>query len=120
MKKDTYEEVINHQETYDDIAFLLKTQSVCIGWTDQAGTHLDILFSLGAKVDGHLQGGVQMYDLFVSIMRVGAFGFKIEKQDTHPGYYGEKLGIGYNTTTEKLAELINGVKKSIARDKIDA
>ncbi len=44
-------------------------------------------------------------------MRVGCFGFESNNTDTNAGYYSEKLRIGGSATSEKLAELINGVKK---------
>lgn len=46
--------------------------------------------------------------MFVSIMRIGAFGFLIDSEK-HSGYIGEKLNLGDNITTEKLIELINGI-----------
>jgi hypothetical protein len=113
MNYDTYGEVINGPETYKGIAEELGSNSVLIGWTDQQGTHFDILFTLHALPYGNnIQGGIQpRTDLFVSIMRWGAFAFEIKDEDTHAGYYSEKLGGGMGSTAEALAELINGVKK---------
>lgn len=113
MNYDTYGEVINGEDTYRNIAQYLKLgQPVLIGWTDEQSTHFDILFTLGAKVIGaNIQGGVRGTDLFISIMRLGAFGFEIEHTATSGGYYAEKLSSYIGTTTsEKLAELFNGVK----------
>lgn len=112
MEYDTYGEVINGEGTYSEIALKLKLDlPVLIGWTDDDGTHFDILFVKDAEVYGTIQGGVKGTDLFVSVMRRGAFGFEIDKTDTHSGYYSEKLGGDMGSTSEKLAELINGVKK---------
>lgn len=118
MKHDEYGEVINDEETYQDIATELiggpnGGRSMLIGWTDQNGTHLDILFTLTAQKHGTVQGGVRGGDLFISIMRWGAFGFSIDEKETHAGYYDEKLGNrgSLGPTAEPLAELINGVKK---------
>lgn len=114
MNFDDYSEVINGEDTYKEIARELgKENNVIIGWTDQEGTHYDILFTFCALKYGSLQGGVKGGDLFVSIMRVGAFGFDIQNEDTAPGYFSEKLHIGGGSTAVKLAELINGVKKNI-------
>lgn len=114
MKTDKYGEVINHKETYQDIADYLRYKAkgkVLIGWTDECGTHFDILFVKDPFIEGNMQGGIKEVYLFVSIMRIGASGFVINDEDTHPGYIGEKLNLGNNITTEKVAELINGVRK---------
>lgn len=112
MNYDNFEEVINGPETYARIAEIINRDgSVLIGWTDGDMTHLDILFTSGVTGFGHFQGGVNPSDIFVSIMRKGAFGFESNSADTHAGYYNEKLGGGMGSTAEKLAELINEVKK---------
>lgn len=115
MTNDEYSEITNSEETYSDIAeFLKKNNSVFVGWTDGDMTHFDILFTYNPLGFGTHQGGVRPTDLFVSIMRIGAFGFEIEHEDTHASYYEEKLAVGLHglgSTGEKLAELINGVKK---------
>ena len=62
-----------------------------------------------------MQGGLAGDDLFVAVMRRGAFGFAIWNQESSAGYVGEKLNLdaGHNETTEKLAELINSVRKEL-------
>jgi len=111
MNKDNYGEVINGEHTYNTIATLLHTgQPALVGWTDEAGTHFDILFTRKAFKEGTVQGGIKWDDLFVSIMRQGAFGFEVENKNTAPGYYMEKLGFTGEETGEKLAELINNIK----------
>lgn len=114
MNKDEYGEVINGEETYNTIATLLHTgQPALIGWTDEDGTHFDILFTRKAFKEGIVQGGIKWDDMFISIMRLGAFGFKVENKDTAPGYYAEKLGYSGTSTTEKLAELFNEIKNRL-------
>lgn len=117
MNQDKYYEVVNGERTYNEIAESLnQNDAVLIGWTDEeetVGTHFDILFTRKAVKTGMVQGGVKGGDLFVSIMRLGAFGFKIENTDTAPGYYMSKLGFSGEHTGEKLAELINEVKKRL-------
>lgn len=119
MNQDEYGEVINGERTYKDIAFhILNERSALIGWTDENGTHFDILFTaLNVSVprDNTIQGGVRSNDLFVSIMRKGAFGFEMAVTNTHPNYYAEKLCVSGEETCTKLAELINGVKKAILK-----
>jgi hypothetical protein len=47
-------------------------------------------------------------------MRVGCFGFEVNKEDIDWGYYDEKLGGRFKlgeTSGQKVAELINGIKK---------
>lgn len=106
--------VINSEKTYEAIAHsLLQLKPVLIAWTDQEGTQLDILLNYMAIKYGPAQGGVRGTDLFVSVMRVGAFGFDAKEKDTHPRYYSEKLGLGSGVTVEKFAELINGIKSKL-------
>ena len=112
MNKDEYGEVINGPETFAQIAIRLKIDKrVLVGWTDQLGTHFDILFVNGTPVEGaNIQGGLRENDLFVSIMRVEAFGFEADKFDTFAGYYAEKLFVS-GRTADELSILINEVKK---------
>lgn len=114
MNYDEWGEIINGENTYKFIAGELGSNALMVGWTDGNGTHFDVLFTLTALFYGtNIQGGLRKNDLFVSIMRRGAFGFEIEHTDTHSGYYDEKLGGGMGSTSEALAELINGVKKHL-------
>lgn len=115
LNEDEYGEIVNGEGTYQGIAEELKSNAVIVGWSDGAGTHLDLLFTLTAlRFGSQIQGGIRpQKDLFVSIMRMGAFGFDPEHTDTHGGYYDEKL-TGFRLGTEcaaKVADLINGVKK---------
>lgn len=113
---DEYGEVINGPRTAAAIAMhLLHGGSALVGWNDGEATHFDILFTLEPFKSGIVQGGLHSgRNLFVSIMRIGAFGFDVSRPDTHPSYYAEKLHLdGPNVTTEKLAELINGIKELI-------
>ena len=90
MNYDKFEEVINGPETYAKIAEILnRDESVIIGWTDEQMSHFDILFWCSPRKTwkfGHLQGGVSPTDLFVSIMRVGTYGFETNHIDTNGGY----------------------------------
>lgn len=115
MNYDEYKEVINGEGTYATIAEeLFEDKAVLIGWTDQDSTHFDIFFKWKADVYGsNIQGGVNKLDLFVSIMRLGAFGFDSEPEDTHPGYVDEKLGGRLGTSAKPLTDLINGVRKHL-------
>jgi hypothetical protein len=110
--QDEFGEVLNSEKTYQAIADSLeKNGSIIFGWTDQAGTHLDVMLVVNPIQVGHLQRGLRWSDLFVSVVGFGTHGFEIDHDDTHYGYIGEKLRLGTNITTEKLAALINGVKK---------
>jgi len=116
VKMDEYNEVINHPDTYQGMAKIIRMfHNIMIGWTDERGSHFDILFVHNPVTpkenNRNFQGGLKSSDLFVSIMRKGSFGFEINNTDTTPEYYGEKLGLGgRNETTIKLAELINNIK----------
>lgn len=114
MNFNKYGEVINGNETYKTIAkYLTYGESALIGWTDEADTHYDILFNYNALSAGFTQGGIKGDDLFISIMRVGAFGFKTDDKKC-PGYIAEKLFNGrLDKSVEKVTELINGVIKEL-------
>lgn len=118
--EDSYGEVINSPATFGAIALALKMkENVMVGWTDEGGSHLDILFTYKAmKFGKHIQGGLSPEkDLFVSIMRVGAWGFAINDTVIYPSYLEEKFRCSFcsfgEPTGEKLAKLINGVKKEL-------
>lgn len=117
--RDSEYEVINTHDNYVRIARLLfnAEKPVLIGWTDQMGTHYDILFTfhrygiIGCQPYTY-QGGISTHDLFVSVMRKGSFGFDVMyDHDTWLScdYVAEKLNLSGGPTTEKVAELINGV-----------
>lgn len=108
FSQDQYEVVTNSEDTYNAVAACLRDHgSVIIAWTDGEGTQFDILFTLKPLQCGPVQGGIRgPSDLFVSIMRIGAFAFELGESDTHPAYYAEKIGVG----GAQLAELINGVR----------
>ena len=115
---DAYGEITNSDETYSAIAYGLDVHgSVIVGWTDGDGTHYDILFAAFPEQFGTLQGGMRgSSDLFVSIMRKGAFGFKCDREKSHPSYIAEKLGLAEysaSSTVAKLADLINGVRRAV-------
>ncbi len=113
-KVNLYDEVINDKGTYKVIAGNLKRGfSTFIGWTDNDSTHYDILFTYGCTGEGCYQRGIRITDLFVSIMSIGSFGFKI---DSHKevGYIAEKLfGSRIDRSVEAVTELINGVLEEL-------
>ncbi len=120
MNYEEYGEVINGQQTYEGIAHILERHPILVGWTDGNGTHLDIMFNKQVVPYGtNIQGGIRPNtDLFVSIMRWGAFAFEISESELHPGYVDEKLGNRGSfgkACSQALAELINGVKKEILK-----
>lgn len=116
MNYDEYNEVINGELTFKNIAENLKNGvSTLIGWSDEEYTHYDILFTYGTDKYGNIQGGIKYNDLFVSIMRIGTFGFKID-QAKYPTYIAEKLfHNNLNNSVEKVTELINGVLLELNR-----
>ncbi len=121
---DKYGVFKNNKKTYEWLAMNLDEYGYqFIAWTDEEMTQFDILFTkLGHPLSmmGPVQGGLQWDYLFVSIMRMGCFGFEIKKNpDTYPSYYEEKLANGSNlgSTAKKLADLINGVRTELAKIK---
>ncbi len=113
--RDEYETVVNNPETYSFIAkALLKDGNILIPWTDGEGSQLDILLNLlFTPAIGPIQGGIESDYLFVSIMRVGAFAFRIGNNETTGDYYSEKLGLTSGATADKLAVFLNGVRKEL-------
>lgn len=112
--RNEYDEIINGEGTYKVIAGnLVQGLSVFIGWTDNVYTHYDILFTYKAMGTGGYQRGLRTSDLFVSIMSVGSFGFKIDS-DKDVGYIAEKLFYGREDESVKaVTELINGIIKEM-------
>ena len=112
MNIDKYGEIINGELTYKQIAELLKSgDTVGIGWTDEAYTHLDIVFKLGIEKFGNFQRGIRANYLFVSIISFTSYAFSIENEKLG-GYIQEKLQMN-NDCGDKLKELINGIIKEL-------
>lgn len=112
---DQWNEVINHRDTYSEIAgYLNQGHSVIVGWTDGRGAHHDVLFCKSPTKEGRLQGGLDGgHNLYVAVMRRGAFGFNIDDdKELHPDYVGEKLNVEGDTAIA-LARLISEVKALI-------
>lgn len=119
IKLDEYDTVLNHNDTFETLAAILRTDnSVVFAWTDEQGTQLDILMVIKPIQFGHLQGGMSTNtDLFVGVSRFGMFGFELNGLEKYPTYVGEKLGLGKETnpTTAELAALINGVCRELEK-----
>lgn len=110
--------VINGDKTYKFIKEnITEHGSVLISWTDEIGTHFDILFTYKPEcLDwSSVQGGIKAYYLFVSIMRYSSFAFNTENSDKTADYILDKFQMpeSVRPTAEKLAELINGVIKEL-------
>jgi len=121
-KFDEFTEICNGEDTYGAIAEVLKNQRSCIiGWTDERGSHFDVLFNilpLGfAQRPGTIQKNINIgFDLFVSIMKVGAFAFDISRHNTDFHYIEEKFNFNFGETTGKaLADLINGIRIKLSK-----
>lgn len=107
MNYDKYGEIINGKETYYYIAKALsENKTVGIGWSDQNGTHLDIIFKCGITKYGHFQRGIKSDDLFIFIIGHGAYGFDVYGNEIEPGYLGQKMN---GISLEALTELINKI-----------
>ena len=114
MNYNEYDEVINGKDTYKEIAKnLINSVPTLIGWTDEIATHYDILFDYEVDKNGYVQSGIKENDLFISIMRLGAFGFKTDNKK-YAGYIAEKLFNGrLDSSVEKVTELVNGIIEEI-------
>lgn len=107
---DIYGLVINSDNTYKAIADTLRDMPIVFAWTEQEGTHLDILMVYKPAQVGYLQRGMSAQtDLFVAVSHFGMFGFEINADPKYSGYVAEKLGTGVNVATDALTDLINGV-----------
>jgi hypothetical protein len=116
IDQDEYLTVFNSENTYKCLVDRLKySYPIIFAWTDQEGTQLDILLVYKPRQYGNLQRGMHAAtDLFVAVTGFGMFGFELNGIEKAPSYVGDKLGLGgTNTTTEKLAELINGVCREL-------
>ena len=114
MDFDKYEEVINGENTFKQIAKEAVEYGRCIvGWTDGGYDHRDILFTYKPHKYGNLQRGLRWTYLFISIMDHSSMGFLIEDGDCdntkHDSYIKEKLRLDDNSCNDKICELINGV-----------
>lgn len=115
MNRTKYNEIINGEETYNEIADKLKQNiPVVIGWTDEDYSHFDILFVYKAYREplNYLQRGFKSTDLFVSLLGWGSsYGFEIDREKDK-GYISEKLNV-HGETASKLTKLINEVIKRL-------
>lgn len=114
INENEYKEAINGKDTYKVIARdLLNGSNVFIAWTDNEFTHYDILFTYKAVGNRGFQGGLRPSDLFISVMGIGSFGFKIDTYKS-VGYIAEKIFRGrIDSSVSALTELINGVLKEM-------
>lgn len=117
LNKNQYNEIINGEGTYKVIAGnLSQGLNVFIGWTDNVFTHYDILFTYKALGTGGYQRGLRTSDLFVSIMSIGSFGFKIDT-DKDESYVAEKLFNGrFDISVGAVTRLINGVLTELRKE----
>jgi hypothetical protein len=104
-------DVINSVQTYATVAArLLGGGSIVLGWGDpDALEHFDVLFTLGRYQYGELEEGLHAANtLFVSIMSIGAFGYKLSGVRKSPQYVADTLGLD-RVSASPAADLINGV-----------
>jgi hypothetical protein len=120
---DAVGEVVNTPPTYAAIAAALREdRCALIGWTDNAGSHLDILFTLGPLQCGNNNLGlIGANCLFVSVLGRGcqAFGFDVSspRAPRAPVYVAEKLfGREPDETSIAVTELLNGVVAALFGD----
>ena len=116
MNKDSYEETINGEATYQTIAKeLLKSGKCIIGWTDEGYDHRDIMFVWKPEqLNGNLQRGLRHCSLYVCIMDFSCMGFLIEyarNNRKENSYIREKLHLKDNSCDNKICDLVNGVIK---------
>ena len=120
---DEFGTLINGDKTYAMLGDVIRgtteeeSAGAVFAWSDERGTQYDFIMTQGPSYQPDnsklLQGGVSPEsDLFVSIMRIGAFSFDITAESkTNGNYVAEKLGLSVGSTADKVAELINGIIK---------
>ena len=116
--QDEYGVVENSPGTYRAVAQELRGfGSILLGWTDNAMSHMDVLFVYDPTQIGPLNRMDQHPGkLLVAVAGYGMFGFKVRDDDyLHHAYLGEKLGFRPSVTTEALAALVNGVMAELAQ-----
>lgn len=114
VNTDKYGEAMNGSKTYAAVARALSIEGkVLLGWTDEHGTHLDIILVLGPSHGGaNLQRGIKPDDLFIAIIERGAAGFNpdsIVNGTVNADYMASKLNIAPSQTSAALFELISGI-----------
>lgn len=127
--KDTYDEILNGEDTYKTIAKYLyggidylhgntdsverdESQSILIGWTDGEYDHRDILFTYRVQHTDNHQRGMRWCHFFVGIVDFVCYGFTIEINTDNrkgPGYLKEKLRLHDNHCDDAICELVDGV-----------
>lgn len=100
---DNYNVIYNSEDTFDTTAeHIKKFGSVCLHWTDQKGSLLNILF---AKPH-YAAGALDTFPVVVAVLGFGAYTFTDE---VAASYLAEKLRVRSLPTLDKLTELINEV-----------
>lgn len=97
------------QALADEIANIL-TWSNTIFFNVQIEEELsqyDVIISNVYYNQGYHQRGIKPGDVIIGVIGLGCYGFRcLPKNETHPSYYYEKLGVG----SKKLSELFNLVR----------
>lgn len=112
MNFNKYDEVVNGNMTYKEIARRLKNnETIGIGWTDEDSTHLDIIFKCEISKVGCFQRGIKSDYLYVSIIDHTSYAFM---PDTikNAECIKEKIRMN-NDCGDKVSELINGIIREL-------
>ena len=111
---DEYGVVVNSPETFEALANYLRNRpTILFGWTDNEGSHLDVLLALPDQI-GPLNRMDSGSKLIVAVAGYGMFGFRVRGDSPlHFAYLGEKLGMTPSVTAEALADLVNGVMREL-------
>lgn len=113
VNMDEYKTLINGQATYERIAYSIKDCGpLYIPWTDQESTQYDILFCI-PDVFGPVQRGIRAGDFFVAVQGFGMWAWEINENEIFPQYMCEKLQMHRGPDTDKLAELLTGVRRAL-------
>lgn len=122
LSRDEWGVVFNSPETFEALADRLSGrkekpsttpgEAQAFGWTDQQGSHMDVLLALPNETGPFNRTDSRYGKLWIGVAGYGLWA--VPSGDLDPGYVASKLGFGYpNATVIKLAELINGVTTAL-------
>lgn len=111
LEMDKYNCVITTNDNIKQIAKTVYSQHQIFTWEDDSNCYTIILNYKPTKpLFNPLTQGLKQNYLYVSIISMGSFGFKINDNSISKKYYEEKLR---GNLPDKLIELLEGIRKEL-------
>lgn len=112
LELDEYNCVITTHKNIKEITKeILKNKSIIFTWENDSDCYTVILnYPLNKPMFNSLTRGLKPNNLFISIIGIGCFGFRIGEDDIYKTYYQEKLHMN---VPKELIELFNGIRKEL-------